>query len=81
MQQKLKAISFGKKDMKLRQVKQRLEYCFRNWRQWLQQRQIKIKQGKRMLENWRIEKIQKITAGSSSSETTNPSSPELARKT
>ena len=81
LQQKLKAISFGKKDMKLRQVKQRLEYCFRNWRQWLQQRQIKIKQGKRMLENWRIEKIQKITAGSSSSETTNPSSPELAGKT
>ena len=81
LQQKLKAISFGKKDMKLRQVKQRLEYCFRNWRQWLQQRQIKIKQGKRMLENWRIEKIQKITSGSSSSETTNQSSPELAGKT
>ena len=30
---------------------------------------------------WRIEKIQKITAGSCSSETTNPSSPELAGKT
>ena len=81
MQQKLKAISLGKKDMKLRQVKQRLEYFFRNWRQWLPQRQIKIKQGKRMLENWRIEKIQKITTGSSSSETTNLSSPELAGKT
>ena len=34
-----------------------------------------------MLENWRIEMIQKIAAGSSSSETTNPSSPELAGKT
>ena len=34
-----------------------------------------------MLENWRIEKIQKITVGSSSSETTNPSSPKLAGNT
>ena len=34
-----------------------------------------------MLKNWIIEKIQKITAGSSARETTNPSSPELARKT
>ena len=46
-----------------------------------QQRRVKINQGKRMLENWRIEKIQKITAGSSSSEATNHSSPKLAGKT
>ena len=74
----LKAISLGKKAMKLCQVKQRLEYCSMNWRQWLQQRPIKINQGKRILENWKFEKIQKITAGSSSS--TNPSSSELAGK-
>ena len=67
--------------MQLCQIKQRLEYCFKNRRQWLRQRRIKVIQGRQMLENWRIEKIQKITAGSGSSETTNSPSPKLANKT
>ena len=47
----------------------------------LQQRRIKINQVTRMLENRIIEKIQKIAAGASSSETTNLPSPELAGMT
>ena len=70
--------------MRLCQLKQRSEHCFKNWMQWLRQRRIKINQDRQMLENWRIEKIQKNTAGaagSSSSETTNSPSPELAGMT
>jgi len=81
IQQKLKAISLGKQAMRLCQIKQRLEYCFKNWRQWLRQRRLKVNKGRQMLENWRIDKIQKITTGSSSSETTNSPSPELTNMT
>ena len=44
------------------------------------QRQTKINKGKKMLNNCQIEKNQKITTGSISSETTCPPSPELTDK-